>query len=71
MIFVFLFLQGYECGGQKLLIKFPDNPIVNGTGSVTIRKSSVPSGTLILQKSKQPNKYVHIIFDLSDFNYFL
>ncbi|XP_061177887.1 uncharacterized protein LOC133186662 isoform X3 [Saccostrea echinata] len=31
-------LQGAECGGQKLLIKFPDNPIVN-SGTLTIRKT--------------------------------
>lgn len=31
-------LQGAECGGQKLLIKFPDNPILN-SGTVTIRKT--------------------------------
>nr|XP_022340474.1 nucleolin-like isoform X1 [Crassostrea virginica] len=31
-------LQGAECGGQKLLIKFPDNPIVN-SGTLTIRKA--------------------------------
>ncbi|XP_063431987.1 uncharacterized protein LOC134714567 isoform X1 [Mytilus trossulus] len=46
-------LQAYECGGQKLLIKFPDNPILNGTGNTTIRKSN-PHGTIILQKTKQP-----------------
>lgn len=50
-------LQGYECGGQKLLIKFPDNPILNGAASVTIRKTAAP-GTLILQKSKQQNKVI-------------
>lgn len=35
-------LQGIECGGQKLLIKFPDNPIVNGGGlhgTITLRKT--------------------------------
>ncbi|GAB1605880.1 protein STIP1 homolog isoform X1, partial [Argonauta hians] len=32
-------LQGVECGGQKLLIKFPDNPVIN-VGNVTILKSS-------------------------------
>ena len=29
-------LQGYECAGQRLLIKFPDNPLSNG--NVVIRK---------------------------------
>lgn len=47
----YTFFQGFECGGQKLLIKFPDNPIVNGHGSTTIRKAN-PHGTIILQKSK-------------------
>ncbi|XP_033756368.1 uncharacterized protein LOC117339098 [Pecten maximus] len=32
-------LQGAECGGQNLLIKFPDNPIVNGSGNITLRKN--------------------------------
>ena len=32
-------LQGYDVGGSKLLIKFPDNPIVNGTTNVIIRKN--------------------------------
>lgn len=36
-------LQGVECGGQKLLIKFPDNPIVNGGGG--------PHGTITLRKT--------------------
>ena len=31
-------LQHEECAGQKLLIKFPDNPIVNG--NVVIRKNN-------------------------------
>lgn len=39
-------LQGVECGGQKLLIKFPDNPIVNG-GNVTLRKSSASNCKMI------------------------
>ena len=31
-----VFLQGVECGGQNLLIKFPDNPVVgNGVGPRT------------------------------------
>ncbi|XP_052250044.1 uncharacterized protein LOC127857608 isoform X2 [Dreissena polymorpha] len=37
-------LQGVECGGQRLLIKFPDNPITtNGNdqhGTITIRKNT-------------------------------
>lgn len=34
-------LQGTECGGQNLLIKFPDHPITNGHdhGTITLRKS--------------------------------
>ncbi|KAH9518551.1 hypothetical protein Btru_017126 [Bulinus truncatus] len=32
-------LQGTEVDGQKLLIKFPDNPLTNGTGNITIRKN--------------------------------
>lgn len=36
-------LQGFECEGQHLLIRFPDNP-VNPTGNITIRKpQSVPT----------------------------
>lgn len=33
--------QGVECGGQRLLIKFPDHPITNGHnhGTITLRKS--------------------------------
>ncbi|XP_055882275.1 nucleolin-like isoform X2 [Biomphalaria glabrata] len=32
-------LQGTEVDGQKLLIKFPDNPLTNSTGNLTIRKN--------------------------------
>nr|XP_027212766.1 uncharacterized protein LOC113805895 isoform X2 [Penaeus vannamei]XP_027212767.1 uncharacterized protein LOC113805895 isoform X2 [Penaeus vannamei] len=32
-------LQGHELCGQRLLIKFPDNPIVNGAQNVILRKS--------------------------------
>ncbi|XP_060563592.1 uncharacterized protein LOC132722978 isoform X2 [Ruditapes philippinarum] len=34
-------LQGVECGGQRLLIKFPDHPITNGNdhGTITLRKN--------------------------------
>ncbi|CAG5136687.1 unnamed protein product [Candidula unifasciata] len=39
-------LQGAEVDGQKLLIKFPDNPISNGAGSsVTIRKNITNGAT--------------------------
>lgn len=41
-------LQGAEVGGQKLLIKFPDNPIVNGGGphgTITLRKTPAASTT--------------------------
>lgn len=33
--------QGVECGGQRLLIKFPDHPITNGNdhGTITLRKN--------------------------------
>ncbi|XP_036365379.1 tetratricopeptide repeat protein 31 isoform X2 [Octopus sinensis] len=37
-------LQGVECGGQKLLIKFPDNPIIN-VGNVTILKASTSNNS--------------------------
>ena len=43
-----LCLQGAEVGGQKLLIKFPDNPIVNGGGphgTITLRKTPAASTT--------------------------
>ncbi|KAL4231630.1 hypothetical protein ACF0H5_009210 [Mactra antiquata] len=35
-------LQGVECNGQRLLIKFPDHPITNGNdhGTITIRKTT-------------------------------
>ncbi|PVD29627.1 hypothetical protein C0Q70_08882 [Pomacea canaliculata] len=33
------FLQGFEIEGQRLLIRFPDNPI-NNSGSITLRKST-------------------------------
>lgn len=35
-------LQGHDLCGQKLLIKFPDNPIVNGTQNVIFRKPKQP-----------------------------
>ncbi|XP_074643081.1 uncharacterized protein LOC141900199 isoform X2 [Tubulanus polymorphus] len=49
-------LQSVECGGQRLLIKFPDNPIERtaaaqaGTGSVVIKKSGAPNTPKRLQK---------------------
>ncbi|KAG7153735.1 Tetratricopeptide repeat protein 31-like, partial [Homarus americanus] len=36
-------LQGYEFCGQKLLIKFPDNPILSSAQNVIIRKSKPQS----------------------------
>ncbi|KAL5017155.1 hypothetical protein ScPMuIL_006744 [Solemya velum] len=33
-------LQGSECQGQRLLIKFPDNPIINGSQNFTLRKTT-------------------------------
>ncbi|XP_070540536.1 uncharacterized protein [Ptychodera flava] len=36
-------LQGYELEGQRLLIKFPDNPIVNGQPRVTVIKKNQPA----------------------------
>lgn len=33
------FMQGFEIEGQRLLIRFPDNPI-NNSGSITLRKST-------------------------------
>jgi len=33
------YLQGADCAGQRLLIKFPDNPLTNG--NVVIRKNAV------------------------------
>ncbi|XP_041369881.1 uncharacterized protein LOC121383849 [Gigantopelta aegis] len=49
-------LQGVECEGQRLLIKFPDNPICNG--NVMIRKTSQQSQPLhsqhqLLQQQQQ------------------
>eukprot|EP00914_Ancora_sagittata_P033537 GHVO01067610.1.p1 GENE.GHVO01067610.1~~GHVO01067610.1.p1 ORF type:complete len:624 (+),score=59.61 GHVO01067610.1:89-1960(+) len=38
-------LQGKECGGQKLLIKFPDNPV-----------ASNPTGNLIMKKPTKNSK---------------
>ncbi|BFY97537.1 hypothetical protein BsWGS_00577 [Bradybaena similaris] len=38
-------LQGAEIDGQKLLIKFPDNPIANGAGNFTIRKNITNGAT--------------------------
>lgn len=38
-------LQGHDLCGQKLLIKFPDNPIVNGTQNVIFRKTKPPQPT--------------------------
>ncbi|KAK7485878.1 hypothetical protein BaRGS_00022873 [Batillaria attramentaria] len=37
-------LQGFECEGQHLLIRFPDNPI-NPTGNITIRKPHAATTT--------------------------
>ncbi|XP_059142546.1 nucleolin-like isoform X2 [Physella acuta] len=37
-------LQGTEVDGQKLLIKFPDNPLTNTTGNLTIRKNITNTG---------------------------
>lgn len=34
-------LQSYELCGSKLLIKFPDNPIVNGSQNIIIRKNKI------------------------------
>ena len=45
---IYFSLQGVECGGQKLLIKFPDNPITNGGGphgTITLRKTPTTSTT--------------------------
>ncbi|XP_064629906.1 nucleolin-like isoform X2 [Lineus longissimus] len=36
-------LQGMECAGQRLLVKFPDNPIQNG--NVVIKKGSTSSSS--------------------------
>ncbi|XP_071522085.1 uncharacterized protein [Panulirus ornatus] len=36
-------LQGYELCGQKLLIKFPDNPIVNSAQNIVMRKNKSQS----------------------------
>ncbi|CAL1538985.1 unnamed protein product [Lymnaea stagnalis] len=38
-------LQGTEVDGQKLLIKFPDNPLTNSTGNLTIRKNITNGAT--------------------------
>jgi hypothetical protein len=35
--------QGMECAGQRLLIKFPDNPIQNG--NVVIKKGSASTSS--------------------------
>ncbi|XP_076472899.1 uncharacterized protein LOC143302208 isoform X2 [Babylonia areolata] len=37
-------LQNQECEGQKLLIRFPDNPI-NPTGNITLRKNNAAANT--------------------------
>ena len=47
VMLIFVFSQGVECGGQKLLIKFPDNPIQNGGphGTITLRKTPTTTTT--------------------------
>ncbi|XP_068220147.1 uncharacterized protein [Palaemon carinicauda] len=44
-------LQGHDLFGQKLLIKFPDNPIVNGTQNVIFRKTK----PTVLRSNTKPN----------------
>ncbi|XP_064095440.1 stress-induced-phosphoprotein 1-like isoform X2 [Macrobrachium nipponense] len=44
-------LQGHDLCGQKLLIKFPDNPIVNGTQNVIFRKTKPP----VVRSNTKPN----------------
>ncbi len=38
---ILIFFQGSECAGQRLLIKFPDNPLSNG--NVVLRKGASQS----------------------------
>ncbi|CAH1783255.1 unnamed protein product [Owenia fusiformis] len=54
-------LQGFECGGQRLLIKFPDNPIENGVpgtvpGSLVLKKSNITAPSPSHQQNQQAPK---------------
>lgn len=55
-------LQGVECNGQRLLIKFPDNPITNGAhnhATITLRKNAnnIPksNGTITIGSAVKHN----------------
>ncbi|XP_067656847.1 uncharacterized protein [Haliotis asinina] len=53
-------LQGVECEGQRLLIKFPDNPICNGNGPAqTILKKNTASHTKTQQIQQQQQQQQH------------
>ncbi|KAK7058731.1 hypothetical protein SK128_014514 [Halocaridina rubra] len=51
-------LQGHDLCGQKLLIKFPDNPIVNGTQNVIFRKPKPP----VIKSNGACNDTIHYLF---------
>lgn len=53
--------QGYECEGQRLLVRFPDNPI-NSSGNITIRK---PAATVAAPKPVPTKGWVFKIFILN------
>ena len=46
-------LQGIECAGQSLLIKFPDHPITHN-GNVVIKKAT---GTTTTTTTTMPSNY--------------
>ncbi|KAG1674077.1 Tetratricopeptide repeat protein 31 [Nymphon striatum] len=52
-------LQGKDCFGEKLLVRFPDNPIVNGQ-TTTILKKTKPVQTKVQQQQQQQQQQIQL-----------